>query len=448
MTQPARGALLRVLGVGFGLAVIVGNAIGAGILRTPGDIARGLPERSWILVVWVAGALYALLGSNSLAELGAAVPRSGGQYVFAHRALGPYPGFVVGWSDWLSTCGTSAAMAIALGEVSARLLPRLAGREVAFAIVVVVVFTAAQWRSVRWGGRLQVASSLAKVLVFVGLIGACFLLPARGVAEPGAAGVASAAAVGGFVAWMVALQAVIYTYDGWNGVIYFGEEVQDPGRSVPRAMFGGLFAIAAIYLLVNLAFLHVLPVPVLAQSKLPAATAASALFGQMGDTLVSGLMLVTLLSAVNANVLMAPRVLFAMASDGLAPAGATAVNVGGTPTISLLLSSAVAVAFLALRAFDAVIAVVAYFFVANYTLSFISLHVLRRREPELPRPFRCWGYPFTNALALLGSLAFLAGAVVADPRHSLVAVALLAASYPVYRATVLLASRRAVAPAA
>jgi APA family basic amino acid/polyamine antiporter len=449
MTGTQRGRLLRVLGVGFGLAVIVGNTIGAGILRTPGDIARELPQRWWVLAVWVGGALYALLGTNSLAELGAALPRSGGHYVFSHRALGPYPGFIVGWSDWVATCGTAAAVSIAIGEVTARLFAPVRGREVVVALAVIAVLTLVQWRGVRWGGRLQEVSSLAKAVAFLVLVAACWLLPARGAAllPSEVAAVTLAHPAGSFVAWMIALQAVIYTYDGWNGAVYFSEEVRDAGRAIPRAMFSGVLAVAAIYLLVNLAFLHVLSLSVLARSTFPAAAAARAVFGPLGDTLVSALMLVSLLSAVNAYVMMAPRVLYAMSSDGLAPASATTVNAGGTPTLAMLISSAVAAAFLAGGAFNAVIAVVAYFFVANYALTFTSLFALRRREPELPRPFRSWGYPWTNALALAGAVAFLGGAVVADPRHSLVALGLLVASYPVYRVTRALAARGPASPA-
>jgi APA family basic amino acid/polyamine antiporter len=431
MTQPVRpggGRLLRVLGLGFGLAVIVGNTIGAGILRTPGDIARHLPSTALFLGVWVVGALYALLGANSLAELGAAIPRSGGQYVFAHRALGEYPAFIVGWSDWLSTCGTSAAVAIVIGESLGRIHPPLAPFTLSIALVSILLVTLVQWRSVRWGGRAQELTSLAKAIAFVALVVACFAFGGR--ADGGGE---AAVAVPALAAAVLALQAVIYSFDGWTGPVYFSEEVKDPGREVPRAMFFGLLAVTAIYLLFNLALVHVLPLGDIAHAKLPAGAAAFAVFGPTGDLVVTALTLVTMLSAVNAYQLMAPRVLYAMANDRLALGAAVAVNRGGTPTVALLLSTFVALAFLASGTFSSVIAVLAFFFVANYTISFVSLIALRRREPDLPRPYRCWGYPWTNAIALLGSLAFLAGAVWSDRSNSLWALALLAASYPVFR---------------
>lgn len=439
--ERTRGRLLRVLGVGFGLAVIVGNTIGAGILRTPGDVARHLPATALFLGVWVVGALFALLGANSLAELGTAIPRSGGQYVFAHRALGDYPAFVVGWSDWLSTCGSSAAVAIVVGESAARLHPPLEPFVLVVALAVIAAVTLVQWRSVRWGGRAQEVTTLAKALAFVALVIACFAF-----GRP-AGGEAPALAIPPLVAVVLALQAVIYTFDGWTGVIYFSEEVKDPGRDVPRAMFGGVLAVTAIYLLFNLALLYVLPLSTMAESKLPAGEAARAVFGASGDLVVTGLTLLSMLGAVNAFQLMAPRVLYAMASDRLAVRAAVAVNPGGTPTVALLLSTLVAVAFLASGTFERVIGVLAFFFVANYAISFVALAVLRRREPHLPRPYRCWGYPWTNALVLVGALAFLAGAVVGDRDNSVRALLLLAASWPVYRLA-LLVRRPAEAPPA
>src|SRR5919107_2812438 len=171
-----RGRLLRVLGVVFGLAVTVGITIGMGILRTPGEVAQQLPHRWLFLGAWALGGVYALFGAVSVAELGTMIPRSGGFYVFARRALGEYPGFIVGWSDWLSTCGTVAVVALVLGEYAGRLFPALAGREVAVACAVTLAFAVLQWRGVRWGSRSQELTSLLKTVAFVALIVACFAL--------------------------------------------------------------------------------------------------------------------------------------------------------------------------------------------------------------------------------------------------------------------------------
>ena len=178
-----KGTLLRVLGVGFGLAVIIGGTIGMGILRTPGEVAAQLPTPKLFLGVWILGGVYALLGAISVAELGAMIPRSGGWYVFVHRAMGNYPGFVVGWSDWLSTCGTLAVIAMVVGEYTAVLIPRLAGRDKSIAFAVTLMFAALQWRGIRWGSFTQNITSLLKTLIFVGLTVAAFVLGKR--TDPG-----------------------------------------------------------------------------------------------------------------------------------------------------------------------------------------------------------------------------------------------------------------------
>ena len=426
--QPTSQRLRQALGLGFGLAVIIGNTIGAGILRTPGEVAAHLPDARWFIAVWLIGGLYALLGAFSIAELGTMLPQSGGQYVFAKRALGDYAGFVVGWSDWLSTCGTTALIAMVIGEYSGALVPALVGLTVMMATAVTVVFAMLQWRGISWGSGIQNLTSLLKAVAFIALIMACFAFGNR----PDAALTPPAPAHSFFISLVLALQAVIYTYDGWTGVIYFSEEVREPGRDIPRALFGGVLSIIAIYLLVNLAFLSVLPMARLAGEPFAAGAAAQTIFGQQGESVIRVLMIIAMLSSINANNLMASRVLFGMSRDALFSDKAMRVNEGGTPTMALLLSTLVALFFILSGTFNQVIAVLAFFFVANYTLSFLSVFVLRRREPETRRPYRTWGYPFTTGLALAGSLAFLTGAVLSDPRNSVFSLLLLAASYPAF----------------
>jgi APA family basic amino acid/polyamine antiporter len=429
-SSTSRGRLLQVLGVGFGLAVALGNTIGAGILRAPGEVGRHLPDSGWFLAAWVIGGLYALLGAIQIAELGAMLPRSGGQYVFARHAFGDYAGFVVGWSDWLSVCGTVAAVSLVIGDFSAVLFPALAGQDVTIAVVVAAIFALAQWRGIRWGSLVQNVTSLAKAAAFLALIAAAFAL--GGDPPPPASAAAAPAALA--TALLLSLQAVVYTYDGWTGPVYFSEEILDPGRNVPRALFAGVLSVIAIYLLVNLAFLYVLSISQIAGEEFVAGALADALFGPYGDTLLRALTIVSLLSAVNANHLMASRTLYGMSRDRLFPARAARVNEGGTPSVALWLSTAVALLFIVFgRTFEQVITVLAFFFVANYTVSFTALFALRRREPARPRPYRAWGYPWTTGAALLGSLAFVVGAVAADTRNSVYALLMLGMSYPVFQ---------------
>jgi APA family basic amino acid/polyamine antiporter len=427
----SRGHLLRVLGVAFGLAVIVGNTIGAGIFRVPGSIAEQLPSLGPFLLVWLAGGVYAFLGAISLAELGTMLPRSGGQYVFSRYALGEYAGFIVGWSDWISTCGTTAAVALVIGTFSGALIPALDGKAPVIAAGVAIFFALLQWRGVIWGSNVQNLTSLIKALAFFLLIAAAFILGGAGALtnpEPQTTSVVTFAAV------ILSLQAAIYTYDGWSGVIYFSEEVKNPGRDIPRALFGGVLTICAIYLLVNVALLYVLPMSRIAGKEFAAGEAANEIFGLQGDTIFRSIVIVSMLSGINAYHLMASRVLFAMSRDGLFTKKAAEVNEGGTPTVALFLSALVAVLFILFgRRFEVVITVLAFFFVANYFLSFISLFVLRWREPHKSRPYRAWGYPVTPALALIGSILFLAGAIWVDRTNSLYALLLLGVSYPVFR---------------
>ncbi len=420
------------LGAGFGVAVAVGNTIGAGIFRAPGEVASHLPDPTLFLAAWIVGGAYAWVGALQIAELGTMLPRSGGQYVFSRHALGDYAGFVVGWSDWLSTCGSAAAVALVVAELTGALVPSLATSELAVAGGVAAVFAMLQWRGVRRGSVIQQVTTALKAAAFAVLIVASLAFGQASVPQGTVSLPPSGVALA--TAFLLALQAVIYTYDGWTGPVYFTEEVRHAETAIPRALFAGVAAILAIYVLVNLSLLHVLPVSRLAEEEFAPGAVANTIAGPRGESLVRVLMLLSMLSAIHAYHLMASRVLFALARDGLFFRGAAVDNQGGTPTGALALSTAVALVFVLFgRTFEQVITVLAFFFIANYTLSFVSLVVLRRREPERPRPYRAWGYPWTTAAALGGSVAFLAGAIVGDTAHSLLALALLGVSYPVFR---------------
>ncbi len=429
-----RGHLLRVLGLGFGLSVIVGNTIGAGIFRTPGTIAGQLPNVWLFLSVWLVGGIYALLGSVSYAELGAMLPRAGGQYAFARYALGEYAGFIVGWTDWLSTCGSTAAIALVIATFTGALFPRL-GSETTIIITaasISILFGLLQWRGIILGSAAQNITSLIKTLAFMGLIAAAFVFVGGGALnEPNNGSLVGVSLV---TAIVLSLQSAIYTYDGWYGIIYFSEEVTNPGRDIPRSMIGGVLAVIAIYLLFNVGLLYVLPMDQLAGKDFAAGEAARVIFGRYGDPIFRWLTIASMLSALNACHLMATRVLFAMGRDGLFMHSAANVNPGGTPSLGLLLSVIGSLVFIVFgRTFEKVITVVAFFFVANYTLTFISVFVLRRREPLKERPYRAWGYPWTTGVALIGSIIFLAGTIASDTTNSLYALLLLGVSYPLFR---------------
>jgi basic amino acid/polyamine antiporter, APA family len=429
-----RGKLLQILGMWFGVAAAIGNTIAAGIVAAPGYIAQEVPNLWLFLGVWVVGGMYVFCGASSMAELGAAIPRSGGQYNFSRRALGEYPGFIVGWSDWLSTAGTNAAVAILIGRYSAVLFPAIAGHEKQLALSILIGFAVLQWQGLKWGSGAQLLTAALKTGAFVVLVIACFVFGGHVRTELAANSPAPVAATGWLLAigFMRALQKVFYTVDGWDGVIYFGEEVKNPGKEVPRAIFGSVFSIIGIYLLMNAAVAYVLPMGRIAGNDFSLGTAAQIIFGRYGDTIVRSIMVVSLLSCINACQMFCTRVLYSMSCDGLFFRKASTVNKGGTPVLALLLSTIVGCLFIATRKFDQVIDMLAFFFVANYTLTYFSVFVLRRKEPQMERPYRAWGYPWTTAAALAGSILFLIGAIYADQKNTPWAALILILSYPVF----------------
>jgi APA family basic amino acid/polyamine antiporter len=246
------------------------------------------------------------------------------------------------------------------------------------------------------------------------------------------------------VAVFLGLQSVVYTIDGWDGVIYFGEEVRNPGRDIPRAIFGSVFSIMGIYLLLNIVALYILPMKEIAGNTFVLGTAAEKIFGHYGDTIIRAIMVISLLSCLNANQLFCSRTLYAMSCDRLFFRSFMRVNPGGTPTLSLLLSTIVGVLFV-LGSFEIVIAMLSFFFVANYTLTYASLFVLRKKEPQMDRPYRAWGYPWTTGVALFASVLFLIASLVPDlnnaftqgkfwpPSPAMLALVILLLSYPMFR---------------
>jgi len=288
----APGGLLRILGVAFGMAVIVGSTLGIGILRTPGLVAGQLASRTSIVLVWLVGGLYTLLGAVCLTELGTMLPQAGGYYVYARRAFGDTVGFAVGWSDWITYCAVLGYVTIAMGEFTAVLVPSLTPAIKVVAIAVLVGFTALQWAGLRLSSRFQEWTTAIKFLAFLALVAACFVHAASSSA-PVSAGDGDLPKAG-LVGLVVALQSVAITFGGWQSALYFTEEDSDPRRHLPRSMIGGVLSVLVIYLLVNIALLAVLPVPDLARSTLPAADAARAIFGGGGGEVITLLSLVSL----------------------------------------------------------------------------------------------------------------------------------------------------------
>jgi APA family basic amino acid/polyamine antiporter len=417
--------LVRILGLGFGLAVIVGSTLGVGILRTPGLVAGQLPDATAILAVWVAGGLYTLLGAICLAELGTMLPDAGGYYVYARRAFGDTIGFAVGWTDWITYCAVLGYVSIAIGEFAALLVPSLAGYENAIAILTLAALVALQLAGLRVSSRFQEITTVAKFGAFLAVVVAAIAY------RPAADTAARAADAPSFGGMIVALQSVVIAYGGWQSALYFAEEDRDPDRNLPRAMIGGVAAVIVIYLLVNIALLVVLPIGDLSRSTLPAADAAQRLLGDRGREVVTILSIVSLPPMLNAILMIGTRILFAIGRDGLLWRPAATVTAKGTPAVATLTTTGVALVLIATGTFQRLVAMVAFFLAANYFVCCLALVVLRRREPAHLRPFRAWGYPWSAALVLAGAAAFLAGAAAGDPVNAAGALGLLALGFVV-----------------
>jgi APA family basic amino acid/polyamine antiporter len=426
------GRLLRVLGLGFGIACGIGATIGSGILRAPASVAAELPSPSLIVVVWLGGALYALLGAIAMSEVAALCATSGGFYPIVRRGLGDYAGFFIGWGDVVLGAGSLAALALLIGDHAGVLWPSLAGREGLVALATLVGLAAVQFRGVRAASGAQLVTSALKTVALAALVGACFLFTPRASTAAPLAAPPFPTGLGLAFAVAVALQSVIYTYDGWYSVIYVGGEVRDPARDIPRSLYGSVAAVTLIYLLVNLAFVRVLPVAELAASKQPATAVAQALVGDGAGRVVAALVIVSLLGAINATLLGTPRVLHALASDGYAFAAAARVNAGGTPTVALAATTLLAGLFLLSGTFERVIASLSVLVVVMYSSVFVALFVLRRREPKAPRPMRAPGHPATTGLGLCLSWAFLGATAASAPRAALLTVGLAVASGPAF----------------
>jgi APA family basic amino acid/polyamine antiporter len=418
------GRLRRILGVGFGLAVTIGGSIGVGILATPGKVAGQLHAVTPILVVWIVGGAYTLLGSVCLTELGAMTPQAGGYYVYARRAFGDVVGFAVGWTDWITYCCVLGYVSIGISSFLGKLLPALAGADVttSVAIAVLVGFVALQWAGVRVSSRFQEWTTALKCLAFLALVVAGLIMAGAG---SGAAPVAAPTAPLGLAGLVGALQAVVITYAGWQSALYFTEEDTNPTRNLPRSMIGGVVAVIIIYLLVNAALLAILPIPVLAGSPLPAADAAQVIVGPRGAQVITVLSVISLVPLLNAIMMIGTRILFALGRDRLLWSRTADVNHGGTPGVATLVTTGVAILLIALGTFERLIAMTAFFLAFNYAVCTLALVALRRREPAAERPFRAWGYPWSAAIVIAGALAFLGSAVVGDPTDTAIAVGAL-----------------------
>lgn len=436
MQQPStRNELFKILGVGFGVAVTVGGTIGTGILRKPGPIAAQLGEPWLIMTLWVAVSLYAFLGTLCTIELGTSVPKAGAWYVYAQRAFGNYAGFVVGINSWLGTCSALGFGVYTMSEYIALLIPAFTGYEPYVAAAILVILTGIHWIGLALASSFQNIMSVLKGVGLFIFVAVCYIYGDEVSTADAQLTTSRIIETGSWIAPVIfSLQAIFYTYDGWHTAAYFSEEDRDPSKNLPKSMIGGVVLIIAIYLLCNLAILHILPMNDLSQSKLAAADAITLIFGEGSGKIVTLFLMISILGIVNAQLLFNPRVLYSMSRDGLFLKAGTTVNKGGTPAVAMLITSGVAVTLILIGkdATEKLSDIATFFFVLGYTSGFASLLALRRNEPLLPRPWKVPAYPVLPIVMLLLSIAFLVSAVVQDLPSSQYALLFLIISYPAY----------------
>jgi len=418
-----RGHLLRVLGVAFGVAVIVGGTIGQGILRSPGVVAEGGHTAVVIIGLWLLGGAIAWIDAMSTVELASSIRKTGGPFIFARRAYGAMGGLAVGIADWLGNMGGIAFVSVVFAEYIHRLGIATSLPLGIIALLLVVVVGVVQSLGTKIGGRSQEVGSAIKAVLFLLLIGGLLLAP-RGepVATPVSPGMATALTISGIV---IALRAIFGTYQGWNSAAYFCEEVKDPGKAIARATFSGIAVVTGIYVLVNLALLHVLSPAEMAGSNLVAADAAARVFGAAANPIVTGISLIALVTIINAMVMVFPRVLYAMAREfEIGPLTRVAGN--GSPITALIVTVIVGGGLATIGVYETLLAFSTSILALMGVAVNAAVIVLRRREPDLERPYRMPLYPLPAIIALIINLALFVAFVREDPVTSLEAFAALA----------------------
>ena len=433
-------ALPRRLGVWSAAFAAVGLTIGSGIFRVPATVAAESGSVGAIALVWILGGVITLCGALTVAELAAAFPRAGGIYVYLREAYGPLAAFLFGWSWFFIRSAASAGTALVFAAYLATFVPMEEAMQRAAAVALVVLVGAANYRSVRLGAAVQDASTVAKVGAILVTAAVLFALGEAGGGALASPPTFAPAGIGGIG---VALVAALFAYDGWIAATLIAGEVRDPQRALPRALAGGAIVIVATYLTINAAYLYVLPLADLAASKAVAVDAVTRVAGAGGAAVIAALVMLSTFGGVNAGLMTGPRVYFAMAEDGLFFRRVAAVHPRfGTPHVAVALLVVLTALNASVRTFEQLAEAFVLLLYPFLALTVAAVFVLRRRRPDLPRPYRAAGYPLVPAVFLVGTVAMMANALLERPGATLLGAGIVAAGVPVYFAW-RAASRRA-----
>jgi amino acid transporter len=426
--------LPRSLGVWSAAAVLVGSTIGSGIFRIVGG-PEGVAARAGtvgaISLLWIVGALVALTGALAIAELATMFPRSGGIYVFIREGYGPLPAFLFGWTELLVIRPSAlGAIAVLFAEYAGRIFGYGDTGTRIVAAAAILVLGLANLRSVRWAAAVQDLSTAAKVLAIVGLAVVAFLL-----AKPGQG------ALAGPIGWSpatwtgfgLALVSVMWAYDGWADLTFISGEVKDPARTLPKAIIGGVLGIVAIYVAVNAAYLYVLTLPEMVGSKLVAADTATKVFGSIGSSIVTVMVMLSAFGALNGSMMTGPRIFFAMADDGNFFRPVAAVHPKyQTPWAAIVLAMALGIGYVSVRTFEQLADAFILGIWPFYALAVGAVYILRAKRPDAERPYRTAGYPVVPAIFLVASVGMLLNALISDPKVTLICFGVILAGIPVF----------------
>jgi basic amino acid/polyamine antiporter, APA family len=424
--------LPRQLGLWSAVAVLVGTTIGSGIFRVPASIAGRLGEPGPVITAWVLGGLITLCGALTVAELAAALPRSGGIFAYILEAFGPLPAFLFGWSELVviraSALGAIATIFAEYLGYFARLTPGQINYVAAAAIFGIGLLN---YLGVSGAARVMNFVTVAKYGALVGLVLLAFTVGDGSAANysPFWTGALSVSALG------TALISIMWAYDGWSNLSFVGGEVKNPTRNLPLALITGTSAIVVIYVLVNLAYMYLVPLPEMAQAALVASTAAERipLLGRAGAAIVAGVVMVSCFGSLNGSMMTGPRVLFAMAERGLMFRAICRVSPRfQSPSAAIWTATTLAIVYVLQGDFKQL----ADRFILGswpfYMLAVAAVFVFRRSRPNLERPYRTLGYPVVPLLFLLGSVGMVANALVTEPRDTGFTFLIILAGIPVY----------------
>lgn len=445
--DPWGETLPRRIGTASAVAVLVGSTIGSGIFRSPAGIAAELDQVGLFALAWLLGGVVALAGALTFAELGGMFPRTGGIYVYVREAFGKLPAFLFGWAELVILRPAAyGAIAVTSAEYTWRVLGHDPGRVALelgplapslaqlLAASYIVLLGLVNYRGVRLGAIVQNVSTLLKVaaiaaLVLLGLAFTPDLLPS--VAAPERA--ADAPPPSSLAAFGLALVGVMWAYDGWSDVGFVGGEIRDPARNLPRAFILGTAIVVALYLAIDAIYLKVVPIEQMPGRPLIAADVAEALIGPIGAVLVAGAVALSTFGTLNGSMMTGPRVFYAMAEDGLFFRALAKIHpVHRTPGGAILLSIGLGVVFVSYQGF----AELADQFVIGiwpfYALAVAAVIVLRRRRPELARPYRTWGYPVVPLLFLVATVFVLGNYALRETGKFALDLAIVLSGVPVF----------------